>query len=215
MPLAETEHLSRLVFGAAALSRAICSVAELGVADHIESGSPEPVASLAAATGTDERSLYRTLRFLASYRVFRETGDRRFDHTPLSAALRSDAETSYRAAGQMFHRLGPGWDGLHQSILTGKPGFNHVFGKPIFEYLGEHAELAAVFDAGMTAVHGFETRAMLDAYDFSGVGVLADIGGGNGSLMIEVLRRYRQLRGILFDLAHVMAARKRACRRRA
>jgi hypothetical protein len=41
MPIAEKERLSRLV----------CGIAELGVADHIVAGSPEPVARLAAATG--------------------------------------------------------------------------------------------------------------------------------------------------------------------
>jgi ubiquinone/menaquinone biosynthesis C-methylase UbiE len=203
MALAESERLSRLVCGAA-LSRAVCSIAELGVADHIESGAPQPVERLAKATGTHERSLYRILRFLASYEVFRETGNREFDHTPLSAALRSDAPNSFRPAAQMFHRISAGWDGFHQSILTGKPGFDHIFGKPFFDYIGDHPELAAVFDAGMTAFHGHETGAMLDAYDFSGINVLADIGGGNGSLMIEVLRRYPMLNGIVFDLGHVM-----------
>jgi len=78
-----------------------------------------------------------------------------------------------------------------------------VYGKPLFEYVGADAELPLLFDAGMTAFHGHETQAMLDAYDFSGVKVLADIGGGNGSLLGAVLRRYPQLRGILFDLGHV------------
>jgi hypothetical protein len=32
----------------------------------------------------------------------------------------------------------------------------------------------------MTAIHGHETTAMLEAYDFSAIHLLADIGGGNG-----------------------------------
>ena len=44
---------------------------------------------------------------------------------------------------------------------------------------------------------------MRDAYDFSGIRVLADIGGGNGSLLGAVLLRYPHLSGILFDLDHV------------
>jgi hypothetical protein len=57
----------------------------------------------------------------------------------------------------------------------------------------------------MTAIHGHETEAMLEAYDFSRVKVLADIGGGNGSLMAAVLQRYPLLKGILFELDHVAA----------
>lgn len=44
---------------------------------------------------------------------------------------------------------------------------------------------------------------MLDAYDFSGIRVLADIGGGNGSVLTAVLKQYPDLRGILFDLPGV------------
>jgi 16S rRNA G1207 methylase RsmC len=45
---------------------------------------------------------------------------------------------------------------------------------------------------------------MLDAYDFSAVRVLADIGGGNGSLIAATLQRYPKLRGLLFELDHVI-----------
>jgi hypothetical protein len=200
----ETEKLTQMVFGAG-LSRAICTVAELGIADQIEAGSPQPVSSLARATGAHERSLYRIMRFLASHGLFQEKSDRQFDHTPLSLCLRSDAEVSFRAAGRMVHRMFAAWDGLHHAALTGEPGFDKAYGKPIFDYVGSHPDLGPILDAGMTSFHGHETAAMLEAYDFSDVSVLADIGGGNGSLLGSVLRRYPKMKGILFDLGHVVA----------
>jgi O-methyltransferase domain len=203
MALAETEQLTRMI-AAAALSRAICTIGELGVSDHIQAGAPQSVETLARLTGAHERSLYRLLRFTASYGIFRETGDRKFDHSPLSAALRSDAEGTFRPAAQMFHRMFPAWDGLDHSVRTGESGSLKVFGEPLFDYIGRHPDLASLFDAGMTAFHGHETDAMLAAYDFSEVQTLADIGGGNGSLLAAVLRRYPQMRGILFDLPHVV-----------
>jgi hypothetical protein len=115
----------------------------------------------------------------------------------------SDAETSFRPAAQMFHRIFAAWDGLHHAVLTGELSFPHVYGQPLFDYIGSNPELAPIFDAGMTAFPGHETDAMLDAYDFSDIKVLADIGGGNGSLLGAVLLRYPHLRGILFDLGHV------------
>jgi hypothetical protein len=51
--------------------------------------------------------------------------------------------------------------------MTGDSGFNKVFGQPLFDYIGTHPDLAPIFDAGMTAIHGHETAAMLEAYDFS------------------------------------------------
>jgi hypothetical protein len=199
---AETEKLTRIICGAA-LSRAVCTIAELGIADQIEPGSPRAAESLAGATGTHERSLYRILRFLASHGIFQEKGNRQFDHTPLSQCLRSDAESSFRPAARMLHRIYPSWDGLHHSAITGESGFTKVFEQPLFEYLGTHPELAPIFDAAMSASHGHETAAMLEAYDFSGVHFLADIGGGNGSLIGTLLQRYPKLRGLMFELGHV------------
>lgn len=198
----ETDQLNHML-QMAALSRALCSVAELGVADHIPPGSAQPASALAAATGTHERSLYRVLRFLASHGVFAETAPQHFAHTALSHVLRSDAEGSYRAAARLFHRFFPGWDGLDHAVRTGEPGFKVPFGMPVFDYVMAHPDAGPILDAGMTSIHGYETAAMLDAYNFGDVRVLADIGGGNGSLLTGVLQRYPQMKGILFDLGHV------------
>jgi O-methyltransferase domain len=203
MARTETEKLTQILWGAG-LSRAVCSIAELGIADQIKAGSPQSAKSLAGATGTHERSLYRILRFLASHGIFQETDDCQFDHTPLSHCLRSDSDGSFRAAGQMFHRLFPFWDGLHHSAITGEPGFNQIFKQPVFEYVGTHPEFAPLLDAAMTAIHGHETQAMLEAYDFGAIQLLADIGGGNGSLIAAVLQRYPKLDGLLFELGHVV-----------
>jgi ubiquinone/menaquinone biosynthesis C-methylase UbiE len=202
MGMKENEQLTRMT-AAAALSRSICTLAELGVADHIHEGASKSATDLAAATGAQEDALFRMMRFTASYGVFRELNERRFEHTPLSAALRTDTPGSFRPAARMFHRISAGWEGLHHSVLTGEAGVQKIFGMPLFDFIGQHMELAPLFDAGMTAFHGHETGAMLDAYDFSGIQTLADVGGGNGSLLTAVLQRYPSLNGILYDLGHV------------
>src|SRR5271155_3163120 len=46
-------------------------------------------------------------------------------------------------------------------------------------------------------------RRCLTAYDFSGIKTLADIGGGNGSVLTAVLKKYPAMKGILFDLPGV------------
>jgi O-methyltransferase domain len=200
----DTDELTRILLSPL-LARAVLTITDLGIADHIEPGAARSVAYLAQATGCHEHSLYRALRLLASHGVFSERADGEFDHTALSQDLRSRAEGSYRAGADLFHYVFHAMDQLDHSIRTGESGFTKVFGKPLFEHVQEHPELAPVFDAGMTSFHGFETGAMLDAYDFASIGVLADIGGGNGSLIASVLKRYPRLRGILFDLGHVSA----------
>jgi hypothetical protein len=56
----------------------------------------------------------------------------------------------------------------------------------------------------MTSIHGAETQAMLDAYDFSPFTTLVDVGGGNGSVLAAVLGRHPGLRGVLFDRPDVV-----------
>ncbi len=46
---------------------------------------------------------------------------------------------------------------------------------------------------------------ILDAYDFSGIDTLVDLGGGRGLLLAGVLQRYPDMHGVLLDLAHVVA----------
>ena len=56
----------------------------------------------------------------------------------------------------------------------------------------------------MTKVHGSEKDAVAEAYDFSGVSTLVDVGGGNGTLLSIVLAQHADMRGVLFDLPQVV-----------
>ena len=144
---------------------------------------------------------------LASLGVFEEDASARFSLTPLANYLRKDVEGSQWAfamlAGEEFSRA---WGDLLYSVQTGKSAFTKAFGKPIFDYLGDHPEKARLFDAAMTSVHGRESQAMLDAYDLSDVGTFVDVGGGNGKTLMAVLNHYPKMKGVLFDLPHVAIA---------
>jgi ubiquinone/menaquinone biosynthesis C-methylase UbiE len=191
------------------VSQAIYAAAKFGIADHLKDG-PRPVDDLAAATSTNSDALYRLLRALASIGIFAECEPRQFSLTPLAEPLQSDIPGSKRALALMsgdeqFHA----WAEIEFSILTGSTAFEKVYGKPIFEYLGEHPDKARIFDAAMVGIHGRESDDILDAYDFSSMSVVADLGGGNGSQIINLLKRYPNLKGILFDLPHVIERAKK------
>ena len=117
------------------------------------------------------------------------TTSSRFTLTPLAECLRSDVPGSQRAmaimAGELFY---PAWGELLYSVQTGRTAFEKVYGHADLRLSGQHPEQARLFDETMVGVHGRETAAMLDAYDFSGIRVLADIGGGNGSVLTAVLQ---------------------------
>lgn len=186
------------------LSQAIYAAAKFAIADHLKDG-PRSVGELATVSSTNPDALYRLLRALASVGIFAEGESRRFSLTPLAEPLRSDIPGSKRALALMSgDEQFRAWSEIEHSVRTGKIAFDKVFGKPIFDYLGEHPEKARIFDAAMVGIHGRESSAVLDAYDLSGIGVIADIGGGNGSQITEILTKNTKLQGILFDLPHVI-----------
>ncbi len=191
------------------VSQALYVAAKLGLPDLLEDG-PRTAADLAPATQTRPRPLYRLLRALASIGVVAEDDRQRFSLKPLGECLRSDVPGSQRSmaitAGELFYRA---WGEMLYSVQTGGTAFEKVYGQPVFDYLGRHPEQARLFDETMVGVHGRETAAMLEVYDFSGIKVLADVGGGNGSVLTAVLKQYPDMGGILFDLPGV-AERARA-----
>lgn len=186
------------------VSQAIYVAAKLNLADRIAEG-PKSADELAALTDTHARSLYRLLRALAGVGIFAETDDGRFTMTPLAERLQSDVEGSKHAmAVMMGEEHFYTWAQLLYSVQTGQGAFRKVYGQGVFEFLGDNPQQAKIFDAAMTAIHGSETGPMLEAYDFSGINTLCDIGGGNGSLLLEALRRNPHMQGLLFDLPGVI-----------
>ena len=189
-------------------TQAVYVAAKLGIADLLSTGS-RTADELAQATHTHAPSLFRLLRALASLGVFAEDESSRFGLTPIAECLRSDVPGSQRALAIMSgEEHFKAWGELLYSIQTGNTSFDKLYGMPIFDFLSQNLEQAKVFDAAMVGVHGRETAAMTDAYDFSEIGVLADVGGGNGSLLSFVLKAYPNLKGMLYDLPGVVERAK-------
>jgi hypothetical protein len=147
------------------------------------------------------------LRALASVGVFAETADGRFRLTPAAATLRSDMPGSLRNFAMMMVD-GYNWNAwreLLHGVLTGDVPFHHVHGVPIFEYLHAHPDEDREFSASMASISGPENEAIARAYDFGSLNALVDVGGAHGHLLATILRRYRMLRGILYDQPQVVA----------
>lgn len=191
------------------VSQAVYVAAKLQIADHLAAAGPLTAAELAGRIEgpVHEQALYRLLRALASVGVFAEDAAGRFGLTPLAAPLQTSVAGSRRAMilmmGEEHYRA---WGELLHSVRTGQTGFERVYGQPIFDYLSERPAEARLFDEAMVSIHGPETAAMLETYDFSQFGVLADLGGGNGSVLRGVLAKHPAVRGILFDLPGVAAS---------
>ncbi len=189
------------------ITKPIYVVAELGIADLLRDG-PLIVDALAERTNTHAPTLYRILRALSSVGIFVETKERMFGLTPLAQCLLSDA---MRPIARMFLSgwHDKAWNRLAYTVKTGKPGFDHAFGKQTFEWLEENPKARAVFDQGqgMKAI-GF-AKAVIEAYDFSDFNTICDVGGGQGAFLIQLLANYPHAKGLVADMAKaVMSAEK-------
>lgn len=192
-------------------SSCLNAVTRLKIADLLANG-PKPVADLASAASVNEDILYRVLRALASVGFFLESEPRIFANSPFSEVLRTDVP------GSLWPMILWICDPLHYDVYRdmmptlkdGKPGIEHRFKKPAFDVIFSNQEVAQVFNNAMTTFSALVIPAVLEAYDFSGIGAIADIAGGHGFVLTAILKKYPQMKGILFDLDHVVAgARQR------
>lgn len=183
------------------VSDLIATAAAFQLADHLADG-PKSSAELAALSGAHAETLHRVMRALAHIEVVRQESDGRFSLAPLGEPLRSDVPGSlYRMArlwGTDLFKLT--WMRLPHSVRTGQSAQEHLFGLRQFDYLATQPDVAEMFNEGMFAGTLAVGAAVVDAYDFSSVKEIMDVGGGSGALATTVLRAHPKMRGIVFDL---------------
>ncbi len=187
------------------LTQALAVAAELDIASHVAS-EPQSASRLARLTGSNEDALFRLLRYLASFGVFAIGDDRLVTNTPLSETLCGDRPDSVRnwaiLGGRTYRWRVAG--NLRHTIRTGEPAFSATFGALQWDYLAEHPEDGAQFNATMAEMSATTIPALTAAYDFSGAGTIVDVGGGTGGTLAGILEVSPDARGVLFDLPEVI-----------
>jgi hypothetical protein len=147
------------------------------------------------------------MRSLTCIGLLSEQGSGRFALTPLGETLKTSSTSATRAT---VLTMGNPWfaqslGDLAYSVRTGKTAFEKINGLPIFEFLATRPEDASLFSQTMVGVHGEEPAAVAAAYDFSAFKTVLDVGGANGNLLAAILKHHAGVRGVLFDLPHVVS----------
>lgn len=191
------------------------AAAQLELADHLANG-PLHVDVLAERTGTHAPSLYRMLRALESTGIFTESSPRVFANTPSSECIRRHAPGSQwawiRIALCADAPVFDGWRGLMRAVENGRPGFDQLRGQSAWEYLRSDPQQGTIFNEAMRDLSASMTPAVTESYDWSQFPVIADIGGGIGAQLLNILDAYPSCRGILFDQRQVVAQAPRHSR---
>lgn len=190
-------------------SRVVCAAARLGIADAL-GDEVRDLAFLTERCQADPDALYRLLRVLASIGVTEETAPEHFRLTPFGKPLRKDDPKSVWPSIIFWaDLLADDWSFLTDCIRTGKAA-RQVRDPHLPSRWSQVPEADSIFRAVMGTAPAEDYAPIARAWDFSEAKVVADLGGGGGSLLLAVLELNSHLRGMLVDReASIDAARPR------
>lgn len=189
-------------------TQAIGVAARLGLADQVASGVTQ-VDALARALACDATALHRLLRGLAALGVVRldEDGDGGglCSLTASGELLRRDAALGLSAHAQWWSQQAwDVWSDLMGSVRTGQSTRQRAHGQTGFDHLDADTASAQLFHRSMMELTRLVAADLAGSPALPEEGVVIDLGGGHGELLVEVLRARPGLRGVLFDLGHAV-----------
>lgn len=186
-------------------TQALHVTAKLGIIDVLRQG-PRRAKEIARDVGAHEPSMRRFLGFLTALHLVAEDDEGKFTATAMGELLHPDHPRSIQRWALLLGAplIWRPWGELYETVMTGQPAFDRVYGESFFGYLEHSPDDAAVFNAAMSSDIG-RNSVILDAYDFSDVANIIDVGGCQGGLLQSILERYPRARGVLFDLPFVVA----------
>jgi len=186
-------------------SAAVSALARLGIPDRLQSG-PKTVEELANAVGAKPELLFRLMRATAGLGILAQTPDGKWEQTPMSSVLRSDATETLRHFACLiaddWHVRGLG--SLDETVRTGEQATDRIYGMPVFTYFEKERKSGENFNRAMTSFSTVEAPKIAEAYDFSGIRSVTDIGGGHGLFLATILKHYPEMTGTLFELPQVV-----------
>lgn len=146
--------------------------------------------------------------------IFKETitdqGTMGYVQTPLSRILIKDGKNSL-ATLLLFESssvmLAP-WHFLSARVLdNGTSAFVRAHGKNVWEYATENPGHSKFIDEAMACDTRSTVPAILDGCPevFNGLSSMVDVGGGNGTALSILIKACPWIRGINFDVPHVLS----------
>ena len=168
--------------------------AKLDLASVLAKG-PRSGTEIADAVGADRDALVRVLRGLVVEEVLSEEDDGRFALTAVGESLKSLRGAAI-VRGELYYGSAAG---LLDTVLGRGSAFERVHGARFFDHLADHPDHDAAFQASMAGRAEQEASAVVEAFDFSGIARLVDVGGGGGVLLAAILGAHPAIRGVLLD----------------
>jgi len=185
------------------ISKPIYIVSRLCIADILSEG-PKTIEEIAEAANSNCNFLYRIMRILASIGIFSEIEYKKFCLTPMAELLRKGKTGSIYSLTFHSDWNDKAWSYLFESVKTGKTAFELAYGTPLFNWLEKNKEAAKLLnEANAIRARGIHA-AIFDTYDFSKFTEIIDVGGGKGSLLMEILKQNLDAKGMIAELSFIL-----------
>lgn len=186
------------------LTPVLVALVEGRVPDHLDEG-PLPAADLAGKAGLHELTVTRSLRALSAFGAFQEVSPGVFANTPVSEFFR-DRPGGLRNAALFWgdkHVLKSAAE-LGYSVKTGNSSFERVYDESFWDRMQRLPDEYEMFNRALADLRSDEHQRIAEAYDWSGVDTVVDVGGGAGSLLAAILETHPAKRGVLVDKPEVL-----------
>ncbi|XWS71185.1 hypothetical protein CRYUN_Cryun03dG0117300 [Craigia yunnanensis] len=179
--------------------------------------SPKELAAQLATKNPEAPSMLdRILRVLASHSIVGcsladdEQGNpqRLYSLTPVSKFLVRNEDGA--SLGPLMNLVQDkvfldSWSQLKDAILEGGVPFDRVHGTNVYEYSGRDPRFNQVFNTALINPTTILLKKILESYKgFEQLNRVVDVGGGLGVTLSAITSKYPSIKGINFDLPHVI-----------
>ncbi|EEF44475.1 xanthohumol 4-O-methyltransferase [Ricinus communis] len=199
-------------------SMALKCAVELHIPDiihsHGKSITLSQIASSIDSTSPDIPYLQRIMRLLVRRNIFTadhpsDGGETLYGLTHVSKWLVHDSDRTLAPMVLMENHpwtINP-WHCFSQCVKKGGIAFEKANGHEIWDFAARNPEFNKMFNGGMSCTARLTIRAILEGYKdgFCSMKSLVDVGGGTGDLVTEIVKSHPHIKGINYDLAHVVS----------
>ncbi|KVG69213.1 hypothetical protein Ccrd_026273 [Cynara cardunculus var. scolymus] len=212
---AAQEEIWKYILGFTPMALVKCAI-ELGIPDILENHeTPMTLAELTSKLGCNQSSLYRIMRFLIHYKIFQEKPVSEtsvgYAQTSLSRLLTRHGENSMADLVLLESSpvmLAP-WHKLSAWVLGNKelPFEAAHGGKDLWGFTAANPGHSKLFDAAMACDARVAVAAVIEGCPkvFEGLKTMVDVGGGDGTALRSIVKAFPWIKGINFDLPHVVS----------
>ncbi|KAH7115008.1 O-methyltransferase-domain-containing protein [Dendryphion nanum] len=191
---------------------------------HVPLTGSLSTAALAEKVGIEDDKVSRTMKFMATQRVFKEIvledGTEAWEHTAASATLARSSDlrdASLMQMDEMFRAASETSTIVRSDPFKGDSihsPFHAKHGLTAYEYYAKFPEKGGRFARAMAGVTSLDrqTSELRDEYTWGSLtsGSIVDVGGGSGHISISLAREFPHLNFIVQDISPIMLAQGQA-----